>query len=371
MNILHLEAGLNWGGQEFRTLIETAWLIAHGHRAWVACSPEGQMARHAKEMGLPMLLLPMRQRYDVQSIWGIRNFCIKEKVDVLHCHGSKDAAICLPFHAAGWPVVRSRHLTVAGPPKIGKSLAYRFGSRKIVATSLSIKNGLVKFHRVPPEKIEVIGEGVDLSRFHPGEDGWTFRKAFGIPEDAILFGAAGMFRTEKGHHVYVKAAAMVKRTHPHIFFVLVGGRAGSEGRTTEHLPVWLKEAFPQDMPSPVILTGYQKEMSPIMAALDVLIVPSRNEAQSRVVPEAFATGKPVIASRTGGLPELVRHGWNGLLVTPGHPEELADAIRMMADDTSLRCQYSQNALQFARENLSIDAMMEKTLAVYSGVVKRR
>ena len=117
-------------------------------------------------------------------------------------------------------------------------------------------------------------------------------------------------------------------------------------------------------PSPVIFTGYREDMPEIMAEIDVLVVPSMQEAQTIVIPQAFASGKPVIASRVGGIPELVKHGENGLLVEAGDVPALADAMLQLAVSPDLRRRLGDAGLELAREELSFDGKMDLVLASY-------
>ena len=112
MNILHTECGLNWGGQEYRTLIEAQWLNRHGHRAWIACDPRSEFFRRGNERGAPVVAVSMRSNVDLFGLSSLWKFCRWKKVDVIHTHGPKDSWLCFPLHLAGYPVVRSRHTTV-------------------------------------------------------------------------------------------------------------------------------------------------------------------------------------------------------------------------------------------------------------------
>jgi glycosyltransferase involved in cell wall biosynthesis len=168
---------------------------------------------------------------------------------------------------------------------------------------------------------------VDLREFRPGLDGGKFRAEFEIPPQSPVFGMIAMLRPEKGHRTFVDAAAKVLMSVPDARFVIVG--RGRESYTNK-LYEKIRRRFPQ-APSPFTITGYREDISKVMAALDVVVVPSLCEAQTLVIPEDFAAAKPVIASRVGGIPELVKHEKNGLLVQPGDDYDLAAAmLRLLA-----------------------------------------
>jgi glycosyltransferase involved in cell wall biosynthesis len=146
-----------------------------------------------------------------------------------------------------------------------------------------------------------------LEEFHPGLDGGEFRAEFKISPKSPLFGVIAMMRLEKGQRTFINAAAKVLSLVSDARFVIVGGGGGSY---VDRLYAKIRRTFPRS-PAPVIITGYREDLSQVIAALDFVVVPSLREAQTIVIPQAFAAGKPVIASLVGGIPKLVRHEQNG------------------------------------------------------------
>ena len=142
MNILHIESSLNWGGQEHRTLAETRWLNAHGHRAWIGCNPRSELHRRARDVSLDV---PMRASFDPHASLAIGSFCRRLAIDVVHVHSPKDAWICCPLHMAGVPVVRSRQITNPVKAQWSRSIIYRRGCAKIIATAECIRRDLIAF----------------------------------------------------------------------------------------------------------------------------------------------------------------------------------------------------------------------------------
>jgi glycosyltransferase involved in cell wall biosynthesis len=221
-------------------------------------------------------------------------------------------------------------------------------------------------------RIDVAGEGVDLQEFHPELNGGAFRAEFEIASESPLFGVIAMLRSEKGQGNFVNAAITVLRSVPHARFVIVGGGRGSY---VDSLNAKIRRKFPT-APSPLFVTGYREDISRVMAALDVVVVPSLYEAQTIVIPQAFAAGKPVIASRVGGIPELVRHEENGLLVQPAKDDELAAAMLRLLGEPVLRANLASAGLRLARWELSFDKKAELVLQSYrkaldQGVLERR
>lgn len=368
MNILHVESSLNWGGQEQRTLLETQWLNENGHQAWIACNPDSELRRRGGSVCIPVA---MRGSFHPTASAQLATLCRQRAIDVVHAHSPKDAWICSALHFAGQPVVRSRQITNPVKARWSRSIVYRRGCARVIASADCIRQDLIARNQVPPGRISVVGEGVDLAKFHPGVDGTALRAEFGITPDQVLFGLVAMIRPEKRHLVLIEAAREVLQSHPAARFALVGeGTGRREFETTVRHR--LRELFGDERHGPVFMTGFRTDMPNVMAALDVLVIPSVAEAQSLVAPQAFATRRAVIASNIGGLPELVRDGESGLLVPPGDPVALAGAIERLCDDRALRSRLAASGHAFALENLALDRKMAESLAIYTEVsVPRR
>jgi glycosyltransferase involved in cell wall biosynthesis len=119
----------------------------------------------------------------------------------------------------------------------------------------------------------------------------------------------------------------------------------------------------------VCLTGFRRDIPEVMAALDVLVLPSiRSEAIPQVIPQALAVGTPVVASTVGGSPELIRDGENGRLVPPGDSRALADAILALLREPDRARAMARAGQAMVRERYTIDATMARTTAVYRGLL---
>ena len=363
MNILHTECSPNWGGLEQRIVVETCWLNKHGHNAYIVCGPESELFRRGAEAGAPVLAATMRGNFDLPGFLALCRILRKHGIDLINTHGSKDSWLCFPFHLAGVPVVRSRHLTLRVTPG-PRSFIYKHGCRRVIATAELIRRDLIGTNGVDPKRIDVVGEFVDPGEFHPAIDGRPFRERFGIPAAAPLVGIVAMIRGEKGHRVFLDAAFLVLKTHPGARFVMVGEGTGDR-KLEIACRARIEKAFGSaGQGSAIQMTGFQKNIPEVIAALDIVAVPSMAEAQSRIIPEAFAMRRAVVGSRVGGIPELLEDGKTGLLVPPGNAEALAGAIVRLIEDNALRQALAEGACALAGKKLSLDQKMEETLASY-------
>jgi len=367
VNILYVESSRSWGGQEYRTCLEINWLNAHGHQAWLICNPDSQVHSKASELGTRMVTMPLRSRVDPFCTLRLWKFCRQNKIDLLKTYSSKDHWICLPLFVCGIPLSRARCIT----DPIGsasRAFVFKHGCSQIVADASVIKRQLVKQHGIDPAKIEVIGSAVDLVKFKPPRNRTKFRREIGVGDDTPLIGNVGMIRPDKGQLQLVKAAPLVFEKHPGARFVIVGQGTGILKRGIN-----VRNAIDQArLADKIIMAGYRWDTPNVYAACDMIVIASlHTEASPIVLREAFASGRPVIATKVGDIPEIVRHRENGLLIEPGDTQALAAAIMEFISDPELAARCALNGFSYATEHFSFDKMMEAKLRADFDVVAKK
>jgi glycosyltransferase involved in cell wall biosynthesis len=357
VNILYVESSRSWGGQEYRTCLEINWLNAHGHQAWLVCNPGSQVHSKASELGTRVVTMPLRSRVDPLCSWRLWRFCRRNKIDLLKTYSSKDHWLCLPLYFCGIPLSRARCITDPIGNK-GRAFVFKHGCSQIVADASVIKRQLVEEHGVDPAKIKVIGSAVDLEKFKPPRHGTKFRHEIGVANDTPLIGNVGMIRPDKGQLVLVEAARVVLQNRPDARFVIVGQGTGILKRGIN-----VRNAIDQaGLADKIIMAGYRWDTPDVYAACDMIVIASlRTEASPIVLREAFASGRPVIATNVGDIPEIIQNRQNGLLVEPGNSQAMAAAIMEFIDDPKLAAYCAANGLRHATEHFSFDQMMEAKL----------
>ena len=357
MNILYVESSRSWGGQEYSTCLEINWLNVHEHQAWLICNPDSQVHSKANELGTRLVTMPLRSRVDPFCSLRLLKFCRQNKIDLVKTYSSKDHWICLPLFVWGIPLSRARCIT----DPIGtrsRAFVFKHGCSQVVADASVIKRELVEQHGVDPAKIEVIGSAVDLEKFKPPRDRTKFRREIGVNDDAPLIGNVGMIRPDKGQLELVKAAPVVLEKRPDARFVIVGQGTGILKRGIN-----VRNAIDRaGLADKIIMARYRWDTPDVYAACDMIVIASlHTEASPIVLREAFASGRPVIATKVGDIPEIVRDRENGLLIEPGNTQGLASAILEFISDPGLAAHCAANGLRYATENFSFDKMMEAKL----------
>jgi glycosyltransferase involved in cell wall biosynthesis len=294
-------------------------------------------------------------------------FCGQNKIDLLKTYSSKDHWICLPLFLCGIPLSRARCIT----DPIGtrsRAFVFKHGCSQIVADASVIKRELVEGHGINPAKIEVIGSAVDLEKFKPPRDRTKFRREIGIDDEIPLIGNVGMIRPDKGQLELVKSAPLILEKRPDARFVIVGQGTGILKRGIN-----VRNAIDRAaLADKIIMAGYRWDTPDVYAACDMIVIASlRTEASPIVLREAFASGRPVIATKVGDIPEIVRHRENGLLIEPGNTQELASAILQFISDPELAAYCAANGLRYATENFSFDKMMEAKLRADLALLRKK
>ncbi len=270
--------------------------------------------------------------------------------DVVHAHGARAGWICaLARRHRPFPLVFTAHNLVSpglsarlGMPFIG------FQAARVLAVSPAVAESLAACG-LPRAKIQVVPNGIDLSHFSSvsAEARAQSRQSFGIPDTAFVVAAAARLSREKGLDTLLQAA---------------GQRIGMTFLIAGDGP--LQSALLRQCASNARLLGLLPDILPLLAAADVFAVPSRREGQGIAALEAMAAGIPLVASRVGGLADMLRDGETALLVPPNDPDALAAALSRLRSDARLRQKLADGAAALVRERYGVSQMLASLTAVY-------
>jgi glycosyltransferase involved in cell wall biosynthesis len=348
-----------------RILEEIQWLRSHGHDAWIGARAGSKILDEGRRREIPSLEVNLRSTFNPASTLRLFSFIRKNKIEVVNTHSSKDAWHGAWLRILGSPVVRTRHMVQAIRPGLFHRLVWTAGCDHIIAAAGAIQKQLIDADCGPEPRISVVGEWIDPARFRPQEPSATLRAEWDAQTHRTA-GLIGMFRSDKGHKHFVEAALRLTQKFPDARFVLVGGDLGS-GNLRRELIERVKSAGAQKK---ILFYNFRSDMANFIASLDSIVIASTGvEAQSRVAPEAFAMKRPVIATRVGGVPELVRDSETGLLIPPGDPGAMAEAIEKTWEDRASTKRRVEQAYDFATRELNFDKKMNETLEVYRGAIQ--
>jgi glycosyltransferase involved in cell wall biosynthesis len=217
---------------------------------------------------------------------------------------------------------------------------------------------------VSSPRVSTLYSGVDLAACSEAGDGKSIRARHGIPADALLIGTVANLLPIKGYEVLIKALPAIFAKVPTAHYLIVG--AGS-GEYPEHLQ---KLCADQGLADRVHFVGFQNQTWPYLAALDLYVQPSLNEAFGIAAAEAMAMGKAVVASRVGGLPEVVADQQTGLLVSPGNAVELSKAILSLLEDRPRREHLGRCGVARVQEHFNLKTALAGIEQVYAKVLAK-
>jgi glycosyltransferase involved in cell wall biosynthesis len=301
----------------------------------------------------------MRHALDLAAVLRLRRLLVAHRATLVHTHSSIDSWTAgLAARSLGLHVVRSRHVSIRVPRR--RTLVYRLAHR-ILTSAERVKTILVEAG-VDPAKVVAVPPGVDTTQFHGDVSGKSVRAELGLSGPTA--GLVANIRGSKGHDVFVEAARRVLAAIPSARFLIVGDGVGFNDVRARVDALGLQRS--------VLMTGFRRDIPEVMAALDLLVLPSiRSEATSQVILQALAVGTPVVATTIGGSPEVIRHGETGVLVAPNDPAALAAAIVTTFRDPHWARAMARAGQAFVRARLSIDAQMATTTAVYRELLESR
>ncbi|HET9878147.1 MAG TPA: glycosyltransferase family 4 protein [Candidatus Limnocylindria bacterium] len=290
----------------------------------------------------------------------------REEIDLVHAHMFRAEVIgTRAAVAAATPVIMatvhsSRVRSLEDQAELARLTRHM---DRLIVPSASIE-GKVRAEGREGAPFAVIPNGVDLSRFAGSVPACRLRRELGMPGTAFLVGVVARLEREKGHRYAVAAMPQLVAAVPDAWLVLVG-----EGSEADALRAQIAE-LPAPARDRVVLTGRREDVAAITADLSVALLPSLREAQGISILEAMARGVPVVASRVGGIPEVITDGVDGLLVEPRDPSGLARALINLAASPDLRDRLGAAGRRTVAERYSIDAMVRRVEAVYAEELAR-
>lgn len=377
LRVLHLIGSLDRGGAETQVATLLPRLDSQRYAPAVCClTHAGAMAEDLRSQGIRVWVLGLRRSGvlvadAVRAVGALRRMTRLlrlERPTILHAHMFHAYVLgAFAARASGVPIIVSgRHST--GPFHRGRSalLLERVANRftdVIVACSAAVADDVQRHGHMPPERLRIIHNGVTLPSLLDPVAREAHRCAFGLsPEDPVLMCVAN-FHHYKGHRELIRAIRVVRGTVPSLKVLFVGD--GPLRGSLEDL------AFRNGLAATLQFLGPRDDVPMLLQLADGFVLPSHTEGLPLTVLEAMATGLPVVATRVGGIPEVVTDGKTGLLVPPGDLAALAAAIgRILQDPTGARRMGQAGRAQVERE-FSLGRMVERTEQFYAELIREK
>ncbi len=365
-NVLMMTDVTGRGGAE-KALVDLAVRLDRTRYNVTVCASRsaGNYQPILDEAGVRTIILDRKSRWETYKLLGLLKLMRRERIDILHTHlfGSNTWGRILG-RLAGVPVIIAHeHWSSKSQREVWVDrLLYRLSDRILVPSEAS-KRIVMEMERIPAHRLSVLYNGVDISHFNPGSaSGCEVRRELGIRCEELVIGTVGRLSPEKGGvDVLIRAVERLHRDHPRARLVVVG-----DGPLKPDL-----EKVGDDLGSNVIFTGTRTDVSRLLSAMDIFVLPSLKEAMPIALLEAMAMRLPVVATRVGGVPEIVEDGENGLLVPPGDEPALHAALQHLADDPALMSTVAHAGQAHVQANFTLDSMVARVEQLYDTLAKSK
>jgi glycosyltransferase involved in cell wall biosynthesis len=362
--ILYLIGDLKIGGAQ-RQLVYLAQRLDRSQFEPIVCclSDNAPLAEELQAAGVKVVVLPQWLRPDVSRFWRIPQIVKRYRPHLIHAY----LFVANTWgRTTGWlyglPVIISeRNATERknfGERLINSLLApttTKMLANSNVGAELAIRSG-----EITPQLVQVIYNGISLEPFQDASIGDQIRKELNIAADQPVVGIVARLSPVKDHHTFFRAMALVVKQTPDLRILCVG-----DGPYRPHIEELVIEL---GLEPNVIFTGNRKDVPAIMFALDLLVLSSKSEAFPNVIMEAMAAERAVIATHVGDVAELVLHEKTGLLVQPGNPETIAQAVTTLLADKPRRIEMGRQGRKHVEAHFTLDRMLAATVTVYRQIV---
>jgi len=386
LKVMQLVSNLDIGGAQevVRTLAEN---LARAGCVSVVCTfKDGPLRREIEKLGIPVEILPERRHsvltlpYFLREVFQLRRELMRiiqeHQIDVVQTHllrsmdflalslrSNAGPKVYWTFHNSMFDL-REDHLAenkwLLKPKRFSHHLLYRLGSNWVdglVAVSADVKTSILETMKgIPADKISVILNCVDVSRYGKDANRVTLRSSLGFGETDHLMALVATFKRQKGHKVLIEAAASLIPDFPHLHILFIG-----DGDLRDALQDQVRE---MNLEENVHFLGLREDIPDILAASDSFVLPSLWEGLPMALIEAMASSLPIVATDVSGTRQVMVPGETGILVVPGSARELTRAITELMTDPARAQAMGRQAYQRVENLFSAQKQAREYISLF-------
>jgi glycosyltransferase involved in cell wall biosynthesis len=360
---LHIDTARTWRGGQNQVLLTVNGLRELGHRAALAAHPDGVLLRRVSE-GLELIPLAPRTEIDLAAAWQLSRVVKRLLPDVVHAHDAHAIAMAALALSFGSPpiapvLIASRRVDF----HLRKNSFSRWKHRQVdcfIAASDAIRKMLVA-DGIPADRTMTVHEGIDIDHVLAAPP-VNVHEAFWLPHQAPLVGNVAALVPHKGQRHLIEAARLVLLEVPDARFIILG-----EGELREQLERQIRD---HRLEKHVLLPGFRTDVLGCIKGFDVFAMSSVTEGLGTSLLDAMACSRAIVATRAGGIPEIVEDGQNGILVEPRDHAAMARAIVRLLRDEETRQRMGAAGLARVTDRFTVERMVAETAAVYARVAGR-
>lgn len=357
------------GGAERELLLILEHLRKQGYGPVVVCPDTGPLVEELERLGIEMRYVPLPPWRKIlaypkraRAIRRLRDVITEIRPALIHVNDIWWVPHSLRASSgSGVPILAHVRQEIE-PPKV-----HRYGLDRadvVLPMSRHIQQSL-EAGGVPGRRLLTLYSALDMTRVPQQEDGRRRGRRFGIPDDVPLIGTVANLFPRKGYEVILKALPKILTSCPTMQYVLIGQGGSGYERTLRSLVRTL------GLENNVRFVGFQKEVYSCLAAMDIYVHPALMEGFGIAMLEAMAMEKPIVASRVGGIPEVVEDGVTGLLVPPGDPSALALALMRLLEEPHTRERMGRAGRERLETHFTAEQIMSTLRTLYAEISTRQ
>ena len=375
-NILYLNPTSRMSGAEFSLLSLLERVDKERFNPTLLLPEEGPFFKRAKREGIEVLILPSMIKFGegyrvyklprfIKSLYKVMNVIKQRRINIVHSNSPRVAFLGgLAAKLSSVPSVihvRDIHRSPFSHPL--KSRLLDFLSDVIVSVSQATKDSINDVAPSLESKIKVVYNGMDIDRLdnRPVRD---IKPEFGIREDTPIIGSVGLIHPVKGHEILIRSTPVIKSQFPSVKVFIIGEPLlGKDIQFKSELENLVKEL---DLEDNVIFTGFREDVFDLINAMDVLVHPAiYPEPLPRSLIEAAAMKTPVVATKVGGVPEILDHDVSCLLIEPSDPASLAEAVLSLLKNKEKAENFALEARQKVEKSFNIEKHVNHIETIYA------
>jgi len=364
LSLFQIDAGKEWRGGQRQSFFLAKELKRNGYSFQYVVQPGSSLHQKAAEAGLPVFPLKISSEADVFSVLRLSLAMKRKKCRLVNFHDAHSVAVGSAAASLAKVPLRiiSRRVDFPLKKNVLSRRKYTKDVDAIIAISEGVKNVLIE-GGIDAKLIRVIPDGIDFSPYEEKTSEDYLRQELSFAPDDFLVGIVAQLSNDKGHKYLIQSSKELREHSPKIKIIIVG-----EGPLRMELNKQVKEIQGEDM---VFFLGFREDIPQILNSLDVFVLSSDHEGLGSIIMDAMACRLPIVATRVGGIPELVDHQKTGLLVPAQRPKSLAKAILKIYEDRELAHRLGQKGYDVVHRKFSAESMASKAIELYEELANKK
>ncbi len=357
-SVLHVATALSWRGGEQQVVYMMEELQKRNVSQLLLCARESALERYCLKASLPFVTARKRSSFDISFAARLSRVCKKRHIDIIHTHDSHAhtfAVLAAVIFGCKATIIVSRRVDFK--PSSGWFSRFKYNHpqvKRILCVSDTIKQ-MVSLVVKDQAKLVTVHSGIDPDRFSGSKRGTILHDQFQVPYHYKIIANISAIAPHKDYYTFLDTVALLSKKLTDTRYFVIG-----DGPEKENIHAYSTKL---GLDKIVHFTGFRSDIPQLLPEVDVMLITSKTEGLGTTVLDAFACKVPVVATRAGGIPEIVKHGETGLLAGVQDPDGLAQQVFHLLNDDQLRSKLTEEAYRYLK-NFTRESTAKKTLTEY-------